>query len=716
MAGRTHTFSEFWYRVADQHVALRPQVRARRQTYRGTKWVLIHDPFNNQFFRLRLPAWDFVSRLRPDRTVQDAWQECLDLFPDAAPGQEEAIQLIAQLYFANLLHFDMPADSARFFERYRKRRQREHQSQWMNVMFARFPLLDPDAFLVRVLPFLRWIFGPAGAVLWILIVAAAVKTGIDRFPDLVSQTRNVLAPGNLFLLYIGMAIVKTLHEFGHALACRRFGGEVHTMGVMLLLFTPVPYMDATSSWAFRERGRRVLVGAAGMLTELFVAALAMFVWAATGPGAVHAVAYNMIFVASVSSVLFNGNPLLRYDAYYILSDLADIPNLYQRSLQQLRHLAERHLFGCQRSQGAAHTRGEAVWLAGYGVLSFVYRLVVFTGMILFVADRFLIVGMIMAAVCAVSWLAVPSVRFVHYLLSSPALERTRPRAAAVSAGLAALVLIATGLVPAPSRFRTPGILLSETRSDVVNESAGRLVEILTASGANVTNGQPLVRLADDDLADEEAAARARLEQSLAMQRRALPESAADLEPVNRHIEAVRRQMARLRERREGLVVRSSQAGLWIASDLASRSGEWMPRGTRLGAAIDPDRVQFSAVVPQSEASRLFEGRLRGAEVRLKGAADRGMKAGPFTVIPAQQDRLRSAALGWTSGGEVQVSDTQGMKASEPFFEVKAALAPNPGVARLQGRTGRIEFTLAPEPLLRQWMRSLRQLLQRRTGP
>ena len=166
----------------------------------------------------------------------------------------------------------------------------------------------------------------------------------------------MLAPGNLVLLYLGMVVIKTLHEFGHALFCRKFGGEVHVMGVMLMIFTPMPYVDATSSWSFRQRSKRVLVGAAGMIVELFVAALATFLWARTGPGTLHTLAYNMMFVASVSTLIFNINPLLRFDGYYILSDLLEIPNLNQRAIGQLRHLAESKLFGVKPSESPAGTR------------------------------------------------------------------------------------------------------------------------------------------------------------------------------------------------------------------------------------------------------------------------------------------------------------------------------------------------------------------------
>ena len=276
MAEVGRTFSESWHRVAGLQISLRPTVKVRKQFFRGEKWYVLHDPFNNQFFRLRPEAHEFVSRLRPDRTVEQIWNECVDRVPDHAPGQEDVIQLLAQLYFANLLYYDMPPDSAKFFERYQKRKQRELQSRFLNIMFMRVPLYDPENFLKRIQGAIKYLVSPISAIVWLAVVGAAIKVVFDNFDAAMAQAQGILAPNNLFLLYLGLVLIKTLHEFGHAIVCKRYGGEVHTMGVMLLVFTPLPYMDATSSWSFRSRWKRALVGAAGMITEIFVAALATF--------------------------------------------------------------------------------------------------------------------------------------------------------------------------------------------------------------------------------------------------------------------------------------------------------------------------------------------------------------------------------------------------------------------------------------------------------
>ncbi len=715
MAGTGRTFSESWHRIADQKISLRSTVRVRRQLFRGEKWYVLQDPFNNHFFRVRPEAYAFLARLHPDRTIEQVWEECLQRQPDEAPGQEDVIRLLAQLYFANLLYTELPPDSTKLFERYNRRKQRAIQSRLLSIMFMRLPLIDPENLLKRLLPLLRPFLSPKGAVIWLACVLFALKVLAENFEAVTVEAHGILAPANLIFLYGGLVLIKTVHEFGHALLCKRFGGEVHTMGVMLLIFTPLPYMDATASWSFRSRWERALVGAGGLLFELFFAALAVLVWAKTGPGVVHSLAYNMMFIASVSTVLFNANPLLRYDGYYILSDLLDIPNLHGRSLTHLRHLVEHHAFGCRDSLSPAQTLREAQWLSAFGILSGIYRLFVYAAITLFVADRFLLAGLLMALFCVVSWGVVPTGRLVSYLTSSPRLARTRPRALAVSLAVAGVLLFVVALCPFPNRFRAPGVLEAAAFIRVVNDAPGYIKTVLVPTGSRVAAGTPLVKLSDEELDLEIAATRAQREETLALRMRAVYEATAELEPIDNRLAMIERKLKNLQEQHDALVVRARGSGKWVCPRDSELAGSWISRGTELGTLVNEDTFRFSAVVPQGEASRLFAGDIRAAQVRLAGESETGVAVGDYTFIPFQHDQLPSAALGWHAGGDVAVSlkDETGRKAVEPFFQIYATLHRRPEVAFLHGRSGQIQFLLHPEPLLYQWARKFRQLLQKR---
>ena len=202
-----------------------------------------------------------------------------------------------------------------------------------------------------------------------------------------------------------------------------------------------------------------------------------------------------------------------------------------------------------------------------------------------------------------------------------------------------------------------------------------------------------------------------------MELRALQEQTADLMPVRSRIEAVSRQLRRLEDQVKQLTVLAAHDGKWVAPDLDNVSGAWLSRGTPLGHLIDEREFRFLAVVSQREASRLFANQIRSAEVRLKGQAGSALPVTGQTIIPSERTSLPSPALGWVGGGDVAVEldDASGVRATEPFFELRATIQPQPGVAILTGRSGKIRFDLAPEPLLRQWVRQFMQLLQKHYG-
>lgn len=708
-------FSESWYRVADQPVALRNQVHLRFQMFRGERWYVVEDPFTNQFFRIRPEAHEFLVRLRADRTVGEVWQECIERNPDHAPGQEDVIKLLAQLHEANLLQYGLPEDSLRLFERHRKRRKKEIQAKLLGALFFRIPLIDPDDFLKRTLPWVGKVFSRAGAFVWIAVVLLGLKFAVDNFDALLVQSQGILAPSNLFFLYASLVFLMTLHEFGHAYACRKFGGEVHTMGIMLMIFTPVPYVDASSSWAIRSRWERALVGAAGMIVEVFIAALAAIVWANTGPGLINGLAYNIMFIASVTTLLFNLNPLLRFDGYYILSDLLDIPSLHTRSVRQLRHLCERYLFGYAKSTSPARSRREAGWLTAFALASGAYKIFLFFAITLFVADRFLLLGLIMAAVCIVTMGIVPVVRFGKYLLHSPHLERHRPRALAVTLGALVVLFAVLQFVPVWHSFRAPGILKADSFAEVSSASAGRLSELLVPSGTGVRAGEVLYRMTDPELRFQISLADAEAREVGSRYRRALLESSSDLEPLAVYLASVEERRSRLRQQQADLEVKAPIDGMWVAPDISERNGQWIPRGSPTGHVVGGGVFNFSAVVPQSEVSRLFSGQVRDSSVRLRGQGGGDIRVSDLRYIPADREELPSAALGWLSGGDIAVSgrDTTGLIAAEPFFEVVARLDPQRGIRLFHGASGRIRFSLPPEPLLPRWVRSFRQLLQKR---
>ena len=712
----TRTFSDAWHRVAGVRVALRTGVQAHRQHFQGEQWVVLRDALGNDWFRVSADAYQFISRLSLNRTVDEVWQETLAIEPERALSQEEVVQLLGQLNLSNLLHYDRSTAAASLFDRYTRRRNKEKLALWMSFLSIRIPVFDPDRLLERNRPLIDGLLSRIGVTLYLILLLAGILALVNRADDLFQQSAGILAPGNLFLLYIGFIIAKLVHELGHASVCKYYGGEVHTLGIMLLMFAPMPYVDASSSWGFRNRMQRVFVGFAGVLSELSVAAVAALIWANTAPGTLNALAYNVIFASSVSTVLFNLNPLLRFDGYHILVDLLDVPNLYQRSREQLRYLIERFLFKVSAAQPTARNRAEAVILPVYGLLSLGYWLVLMATIIVFIAQQYLDLGVALAWFMGFTTLVVPVFKLLRYLATDAKLGTQRAQAVIITLLLGITVVGGLGIMPVPDRVRIKGVVQATQFRQLYTEAAGRIAERVAHPGSRVAAGDILLRLENPALLLEIASVQAQLAQLRAQELKAISLAVADLEPLQQQRLAVEQNLAQLEQQRSALVVTAPIAGIWSTVEFEATPGRWVARGGALGSIVEGGDWRFVAVLPQV-GTHLFEDSIYRVEIRVSGQEGDNIRAFKTQVVPHENGILPSKALGMAGGGEIAVdpADPHGLTATEPFFRVQAELptVPAEGPLLAHGRLGVMRLTLSSRPLLQQWERGLRQFLQRR---
>ncbi|TFH13864.1 MAG: biotin/lipoyl-binding protein, partial [Lentisphaerales bacterium] len=433
-------------------------------------------------------------------------------------------------------------------------------------------------------------------------------------------------------------------------------------------------------------------------------------------GLFHSLCYNVMFIASISTVLFNANPLLRFDGYYMLSDYLDIPNLHARSRMELTYVVERYLFGRKEARSIAGSRKESRRLVVFSILSGLYRLVVFSSIILFVADQLMVIGMVLALLFAIAWVVVPIWRFARYIAAAPQLSRCRARAIGVTCAMLLLCVGILRLVPLPSAFAAPGVLQARPCRRIYVRVPGRLQELEVQPGTQVLPGMLLAQLDSTELELELKMTREQLNEAEARKRKAMHSSKADLQSMEILVEAIRQRCDRLRDDLEKLTVVSQDSGRWVGPDLMELSGRWLDVGTELGWIVGEDGFEFVAVVSQAEASRLFNEQIRRAEIRLRGQAEHTLRVVSLHVVPMEQQALPSYSLGWRTGGDVEtdLTDPSGLTAREPFFKVIATVPMSDHAAVLRhGLAGRIRFKLPPEPLLTRLGRRLFQMLQKR---
>jgi putative peptide zinc metalloprotease protein len=708
-------FSDLWHRIASASVELKPEVVVHKQIFRGDVWYVLRDPLNNRFFRLRAGAYAFASRLRLDQTVEAVWKDCLEHHPEDTPDQNEVVRLLGQLFQSNLITSTLPPDSARIFERFRETQQKEWEGRLKAFITPRFPVYDPDRFLKFLTPLARPVFTWWGLLAWLAIVAWGLKVAADHVEEIRVAAASALAPTNLPWLYVAGVILKLFHELAHGLACRVRGGEVHTLGILLMVFVPLPYVDATSSYAFRRKRDRIVVAAAGMMADFVIAALAVTVWSQSGDGWVRSLAYNIMFTASVSTLLFNINPLLRFDGYYILSDLLDIPNLGPRSDDQLKHIAKHYLFGFRRSLSPAATASEAWLLSIYGILAFAYKMFLIVLILEQVANLFFGLGIALVAILVVLWVVAPVVKALHYVTASPELHPVRGRAVGVTFLGIGLVMAGLFAVPAPDWVRAPGAVEAVHYQMIYAESDGYVEDILTPAGAYVEAGRLLLKMVSADLGEQLESTAARLRRLRAEHVNA--KDAGDLivlAGIEADMAAAHQALGKWEDLSDRLLLRSPRDGFWASPELETLRASLLVRGTELGMVVQPDKFRFAAVVSQNDASSLVRhpSELQ-ASVRLHGQAGTAIRATQVRLIPAQQDKLPTPALGWRGGGAIEVKgdDPSGTRSAEPFYLVLADLEPAPGL--YHHRTGEIRVDLPWRPLAWQWYTQILQMLQKR---
>lgn len=706
-------FSPSWYRVAGLRPRLRRHLQIRRHQYREETWYILQDYAAQKAHRLNPNAYYLVGLMDGNRTIQEIWDLALDKLGDDVPTQEEVIRLFGELHSADVLQCDIPPEAAELQQRFEKTRRRELIQRFMNPMALRFPLVDPERFLTRGLPFVKWLFTPLGLLLWAVVVGAAVVQAGAHWEELTRNvTDRVLAPGNLLLMFFVFPIVKALHELGHGFAVKRWGGEVHDMGIMLLVLMPVPYVDATASWEFRDKSKRMVVGAAGVLVELFIAAIAMFLWIMLEPGIARSVMYNVMLIAGVSTILFNGNPLLRFDGYYILADWLEIPNLATRSKKYLAYLCQKYLLGT-REPPPVHTQlGERGWLVFYAIASFFYRLFIATVIIIFVAGRFFTIGILLAIWVSFVMIVLPLGKVTRFVLFNPVLRKNRNRSIMVSGAAAAGLLALLFIVPMPFLTRAEGVIWLPEQAHVRAGTAGFVERIEAPVSGQVKAGDVLLTLRDPELLAERERVAARRDELEVRYRAERSSSFVDARITADEIAAVDQQLARLEGRVEKLTLRAGADGMFVVSSPDDLPGRFLNQGDNVGYVIGQAKPKVRAVITQQNVD-LIRNRTGAVSLRLASRVPDEFPVEFLREVPAATNELPSAALSQQGGGEIANDPSAGRDdiAFQAVFQFEFLLPDSMDIGRY-GERVYVRFDHGFAPLWSQWYRKLKILFLR----
>ncbi len=699
-----HDIDHNSYEIGAIRLTLRRELAFRRQSFGGDACYVIEDTAKSQFFRIGIAEYTFASLLDGKTSIAVAVAETASRTGSAAFTETQAAAFCSWLVDNGLASTAQSSTSDRLNQSAEKAASRRRR-EWLNPLMLKFPLGNPDSAIRSVHSLAGWIFGQAAFFAWLIVVITGGYFLLADWERLTASSSGVLSTQNWIWLGLSWLSLKLVHEFAHGLVCRRFDGETREAGILLLLFVPLPYVDVTSSWRFGSKWQRMSVAAAGMYAELFLAAIAAIVWATTSSPLLQHHAFNVLVTAGFVTVLFNINPLMKFDGYYILSDLFETPNLATHGQQDLLGLARRWLLGgkCPRQEWP---EGRATLIRCYGIAAFCWRIMICVSLTLAAETLFHGAGVVLAAAAVVLWVAVPLFKFTRYVvIGDPVNPPDRTRLAAVSAIVALLGYGIWNYVPYVERLQLPAIVDYDPVDSVRVATSGFVRQILVESGDTVVAGQPLLHLENIELQTrltetELAVAKSQLDATQFHRHGKLAAYQVELE----NEVALRKQLNELQRQTSGLIVSAPQAGRVLTRQLQDFQDRWVTAGTEVCLLGADTNRSVQIVIPQSDLKRTEAIRNKDVTVHIWGMGNHDLTGNISSIDPRGTTDLKHPALAAAAGGPLSIrpaiaSETsnaddrkQQWQLLEPHFGGRVDLPNHQLDTFASGRTGYVEFS------------------------
>lgn len=485
----------------------RPDLTHRKHRYQGQVYWVVKEPVGLNYFRFQEEEFFILQQLDGQVSLDELKERFEEEFPPQKITVEELQQFIGTLHRSGLVIANVPGQGLQLKKRRDERRRKELLSAVANILSLRFKGIDPDRLLNWMHRWLWWLFSWPAVAAWCVLAASAgllVAVQFDVFQSKLPSFHQFFTLENAMWLAVAMGATKVVHEFGHGLTCKHFGGECHEMGVMLLVLTPCLYCNVSDSWMLPNKWQRAMIGAAGMYVEIAIASVCTFLWWFSEPGFLNQICLSTMFVCSVSTLIFNGNPLLRYDGYYILSDILEIPNLRQKATDILSRKLLWWCLGVERPDDPFLPQRNQLMFAAYTVAAVAYRWFVTFSILFFLYKvfepyRLEIIGQIIACMSLYGLLVQPLYKLWQFFWIPGRVEKVKKPRVYATIGVVAAILLAIVYVPLPFRVYTPLVIKARDAAPVYVTVPGRLDRLDVKLGQRVDAGQRLAQLSNIDL-------------------------------------------------------------------------------------------------------------------------------------------------------------------------------------------------------------------------
>jgi len=653
--------------LTSMRIRLRGDLVFTPQAAGSRPYYMVEDPLNSRFFRLGPAEYTFLSLLDGDTSIYDALSHLSSASPGHGLTESDAAGLCRWLVEMDLAHTRESSQADRLADSASVTEQKQMLAKWNPLVF-KLPLGRPDKAFCFLNRWVGWLYSPvAGALALVLLTIAGYQVFSAR-EQFNASSQGIFAPGNWIWLLGVWAVLKIVHEIGHGVACKRYGGAVRETGLMFIMFAPLAYVDVTTSWRFRSRWERIHVAAAGMMIELLIAAVAALVWSATEPGWLNHLCFNIIVMASVTTLVFNANPLMKFDGYYILSDALSMPNLYSNGQTAVSAFTQRWFLGIPVNS-PDWSRRDRILIKTYGWGSLVWRMLICVSMILTAATLFHGAGVVLAVFAGVLWMGAPAVKFCRQFISGET-GAQRPRALLIAGGAIAAAVIVFGVLPWPGSRAAPVVVEYSPHTVVRAASPGFISAIHITSGQRVEAGQLLIELNNPELVRELADLKLQIRQSeLRARKHEQKGELAAKQAEGKQQEGLRTQLAEMQIQVDRLTVIAPEGGQIIARNIASQLGAYLEQGDEILSLGDETKKELRLSIDQNDLHAFTE--RVGKPVRIDVAGRPLWSSALEKVIPRATIALPHPALIAANGGPLPVKpvSAEHSENSEDSFEL-----------------------------------------------
>ena len=669
LATQTTETNDKFSAYRELRTSLRSDLQITRQRAKGEPVYVIYDPVSFQSHRLSLTDYRVAACIDESRTLDQSFRETVADKHLSTEDEADFFQFVSRLETLGLLTISKH-DGKVLFNRFKQKTADATKAKVLGFLFLTIPLSNPDKFLDRSVARFRFLFTTSALIVWAVLATFAAALIVNKWSEFVEPLNGLLAVKNLLFMSLAFVALKVWHELGHGYACKHFGGRVPEMGCKLMAGMPLAYVDASSAWSFPKRSHRVVVMLGGMYFESLVAIPSAFIWAFSPDSFIGACAYQLIFMAGVATVFFNANPLMKYDGYFVLSDLLGIPNLRARSKRESMNTLKHYVLGLALDSRAAN-QTERISLLSYGVLSNIYAMTLMISIPLMLASRFQVLGLLIGAIQIGTTLIVVPKQLHEYLFRAAETESVRPRARIVGYALACGVPLLLLLFPVPTGVRIEGVVSAEQSTVIRAKTPGVVLAVDSVPRADVVANQQLLSIENIDakvaFQTEKAMADAALRSAHFVSRLDVTEGA------KQQAVAAERQVT-------AKSARASAEELTIRAPHAGRLSYILPRRAIGNFVVTGDPVAKLVAGKTIVRAWLDEGQLHSANlklgstvsVRLADGASYNYRGTLVSVSPSNAAEFEDLSLTTSGEGEILIDPLTGVT-TKPLFQLQIAV-------------------------------------------